>query len=133
MEFCYTLIMKIFVSHSTDFDYKNDLYIPIKKSTVNKKYKFFLPHEKKSIDIKSAIQNSDLVIAEISYPSTGQGIELIWAYEQNIPILSFYKISSKVPDSLKKISDKLIEYESMNDFLKKLEIILLKETEENFS
>jgi hypothetical protein len=118
--------MKIFISHSTDFDYKNDLYLPLRNSSLNKKYNFFLPHEKKLTNIKEMIQNSDLIIAEASYPFAGQGIELNWAYEARIPIICFYKISAKISSYLKRVTEKFIEYEDSDDFLQKLNILLIE-------
>lgn len=39
---------------------------------------------------RSMVENSDLIIAEASFPSTGMGIELQIANEVNIPILLIY-------------------------------------------
>ena len=118
--------MKIFISHSTGFDYKNKLYLPLRNSSLNKGYDFFLPHEKELLNTREIIQNSDLVIAEASYPSTGQGIELVWAYEARIPIICVYKITAKISDSLKTVTDEFIEYENADDLLRKLSIALIK-------
>ena len=118
--------MKIFISHSTDFDYKNKLYLPLRDSFLNNKYDFILPQEKEFPNIKEIIQNSDLIIAEVSYPSTGQGIELIWAYEAKIPIICVYKITTKISNSLKKVAGEFIEYENTEDLLRKLSIALVR-------
>jgi len=85
-----------------------------------------LPHEKQFLNIKSVIEESDLVIVEATYPSTGQGIELVWAYEAKIPIICVYKITTKISDSLRIVTDKFIEYENTEDLLRKLAIILIK-------
>jgi len=75
-----------------------------------------------NIDVKSkeVIQKVDLLIAEVSYASTGQGIELGWAEAQNIPIICFYKLTSKFSSSLKFVTSDIIEYSDENDFLDKL-------------
>lgn len=85
-----------------------------------------MPHEKQFLNIKSVIEESDLVIVEATYPSTGQGIELVWAYEAKIPIICVYKITTKISDSLRIVTDKFIEYENTEDLLRKLAIILIK-------
>jgi hypothetical protein len=74
--------MKIYVSHSTSFDFKEELYKPIRSSDLNSIHEIILPHEDsneqfKTLDLfKSG--GCKLIIAEVSYPSTGQGIELGW-------------------------------------------------------
>ncbi|PIP74894.1 MAG: hypothetical protein CO028_02535 [Candidatus Levybacteria bacterium CG_4_9_14_0_2_um_filter_35_21] len=85
-----------------------------------------MPHEKQFLNIKSVIEESDLVIVEATYPSTGQGIELVWAYEAKIPIICVYKITTKISDSLRIVTDKFTEYENTEDLLRKLAIILIK-------
>ncbi|MES2930765.1 MAG: hypothetical protein V4665_03200 [Patescibacteria group bacterium] len=70
--------MKIFVSHSQNFDFTADLYEPL-NDPVFAEHSFFFPHkDDKNINTQEEIKNSDLVLAEVSFPSTGQGIELGW-------------------------------------------------------
>ena len=52
------------------------------------------------------------MIAEVSYPATGLGIELGYADMYNIPILCIYKARLKVSNSLKLITDKFEQYEN---------------------
>ena len=89
--------MKIYISHSTNFDFKKDLYQPLKDSNLSKN--FIFPHEKslKQNPLKKlfSTKKCDLIIAEISLPSTGQGIELGWANMYKIPIICFHKKGSK--------------------------------------
>jgi len=33
--------MKIFVAHSSNFDFKNELYLPLRNSSLNNKHIFF--------------------------------------------------------------------------------------------
>ena len=85
--------MKIYVSHSSSYDYINEIYNPIINSDISKTNTFFLPHENKNkiTNTKDIIASYDLVIAEVSLPSTGQGIELGWASYANVHILCVYK------------------------------------------
>lgn len=68
--------MKIHIAHSRDFDYQNELYVPLKNSDLFKQYEFILPHDgdnyKHDRDFYKEI---DLVFVGVSYPSTGLGIE----------------------------------------------------------
>ena len=71
--------MKIYVSHSSNFDYINKLYNPIKSSNLMASNVFFFPHDKhkNGIKTKDIIGTFDLVIAESSLPATGQGIAAV--------------------------------------------------------
>ncbi|MCB9810948.1 MAG: hypothetical protein H6779_05085 [Candidatus Nomurabacteria bacterium] len=113
--------MKIYVSHSNQLDYENDLYIPIRQSRLNSEHKFVLPHEGgQNINSKEEIKSSDLFIAEVSFPSTGSGIEIGWAESFGIPLLFIYKKGNKVPGSLKFLSGEFLEYENSDDFIEKI-------------
>lgn len=117
--------MKIFVTHSSSFDFKNELYLPLRTSELNKNHSIYLPQEKgKEIITKDLIKNSDIVIAEVSYASTGQGIELGWADIFKIPIVCVYKESIKYSSSLNKLTDKFIVYKNSDDLIKKLTLFL---------
>ncbi len=118
--------MKIYITHSSNYDYKNELYIPLRSSELNKKYDIFLPHEADEfINTKEIIKNSDLVIAEVSFPATGEGIELGWANDANVKVICIYKEGTKVSGSLKVVSDTFITYSDANDMLDKLLDVLL--------
>ncbi len=71
------------------------------------------------------IKNSDLIIAEVSYPSTGMGIELGWANTFNKRVICVYKKDTKPSSSLKVVSNEFIEYTDSTDLVNKL-IDLLK-------
>lgn len=118
--------MKIYVTHSRNFDFKNDLYSPLRNSELSSKYEIFLPYETEGfINSKELIKKSDLVVAEVSYPSTGEGIELGWANNTNVPIICIYKEGSKLSNSLKAVSETFIAYSDTNDMIRKLTATLL--------
>jgi hypothetical protein len=71
-------------------------------------------------DSKTFLKKCDLVLAEVSYPSTGQGIELGWANMYGVPILYFYKKGTKLSHSLRATSNTFIEYENEGDMISKL-------------
>lgn len=119
--------MKVFVSHATSFNFKDELYKPIKESDLFSKHEFFFPHETDVIfDTKGAIQNVfDVVLAEVSFPSTGQGIELGWAEDKNKKVICVYKTGTKPSGSLKIITDTILEYSDTSDLISKLSSVLI--------
>ena len=114
--------MKIYISHSSKYDYKNKIYDPIKNSNLAQLNTFFLPHEDKNkiVNTRNIISNYDLVIAEVSLPTTGQGIELGWADYAKIPIVCIYEKGTEISSSLKFITNNFIEYENINDMIDKI-------------
>jgi nucleoside 2-deoxyribosyltransferase len=119
-------LMNIYISHSSSYDYENELYKPIKESKLSSLHHFFLPHEPENIDVDAVTEfkQTDILVAEVSYPSTGQGIELGQASLANIPTVCFYKVGTKPSSSLRFVTDNIIEYSDIHDLLVKLEIEL---------
>lgn len=113
--------MQIYLIHAGNFDYINELYNPIKTSELYKKHQLIFPHETTEKNSKIIIQQSDLVLAEVSYPSTGSGIELGWADTFHIPILCVYRKDKHFSSALKYITDQFIAYENPQDLVFKLE------------
>jgi len=114
--------MNIYISHSSNYDYENDIYKPIKESDLAGVHHFFLPHEPENIDIdaKDQLKQTNVLVAEVSLPATGQGIELGQANAAGVPILCFFKTGSKPSRSLRFVTDKVIEYTDQQDLLAKL-------------
>lgn len=121
--------MKIYVSHSRHFDYLNEVYGPIRESSLNTEYDFFLPHED-GLDrnSKDQIKISDFVLAEVSVPSIGQGIELGWAEMMNVPIICVYKEGFAVTSALQHVTNNLISYSNAQDMLAKVSTVLSAST-----
>ncbi len=117
--------MKIFVPHSSNFDFMNELYLPLRNSLLNGLHEFILPQENKhEVITRELIKDCDIVLAEVSYPSTGQGIELGWASMLNVPIACIYKEGLKYSPALRYITDIFIDYKSPNDMIEKITEIL---------
>lgn len=114
--------MKIYVAHSTGFNFQDELYKPLRNSELNKIHEITLPHENsdKQFNSKEYLKSCDLVLAEVSYPSTGQGIELGWANLYKVPIICIYKNGSKYSGALTAVSEKFIEYNDTEDLITKL-------------
>lgn len=118
--------MKVFVSHATSFNFKDELYKPIKNSALFSKHKFLFPHDTDEVfSTKDTIQNiCDVVLAEVSFPSTGQGIELGWAEDKKKKVICVYKSGTKPSGSLKIITDTILEYSNTNDLISKISTVL---------
>ncbi len=113
--------MKIHILHTTSYDFKNDLYNPLRNSDLNRLHKIFLPHETDTfINTKNLIKEADIVVAEVSFSSTGLGIELGWADSFGKPIICAYKRGAEVSKSLKTITEKFIEYSTPEELIAKL-------------
>ena len=120
--------MRIYVSHLRRGNYEKDLYGPLLASSLVHAHTFILPHQldQKPFNTKElfAKNGCDLVIAEITHPSTGQGIELGWAHVYRIPIYSYYKKGTDVSGSALVISTKKGEYGTTEELIERLTIDL---------
>lgn len=112
--------MKIYLGHSSAYDYQTALYQPIKCcATLWKNHEFILPHDKQDGGFysKSIIQSVDLFIAEVSLASTGLGMELAWADSNHIPILALTKHHTRPSSSINFIVDTIFKYHTGSDFI----------------
>jgi hypothetical protein len=111
--------MKIYVIHHRESNYETELYNPIKNSDLYNNNQIIFPHDtKEQINSKEIIKNiCDVLIAEVSKPATGMGIELGWADVYKKPIICIYRKGSKIANSLKYITDKFIEYENSDEMI----------------
>ena len=116
-------ILNLYVAHSNKFNYIEKLYDPIKNAKSLSIHNFFFPHDEvnKLVNTKEIIKDSDLIIAEVSLPSTGLGIELGWADYLKIPILCIYEKGLEYSSSLKFITNNFVEYDNSKDLIEKLE------------
>jgi len=122
--------MKIYVGHSSSFDYKKDLYQPIKNSELNTKHEIILPHEHSiaPTNTQEKLKTMNLFIAEVSHPSTGLGIELGWANSINLPIIAIHKTDRTVSSSIATITKQIHEYANEHQLISKLTEIIGYET-----
>ncbi len=119
--------MKIYVAHSRSFDFKKELYEPIRQSSLSDEHTFVLPHETSDepFNSKNYLKNeADLLIAEVSEPATGLGIELGWADTYEVPIVCIYRKGSKVSGSLKVVSKNFVEYSNSKELISEIERII---------
>jgi hypothetical protein len=118
--------MKIYVGHFRNFDYEKELYQPLRKSKLNNLAEIILPHEngREFYDSKAGLKDMDYMIAEVSYPSTGLGIEIGWADFYGIPIIAVYKHGAQPSGSVKRIAAHLVEYLSVNELIEQIQKII---------
>jgi hypothetical protein len=114
--------MKIYVSHRRGMKNQDLFY---KSLQGNRYHDFVLPHltSQEAYPSKELFQNKecDLVLAEVSEPSTGQGIELGWANAYGLKIICISQDNASSANSLKLICDTHIKYSDLNDLGSKLE------------
>ena len=113
----------VYVSHSSGFDYINDLYRPIRESILNSKYYIILPHEKdrQLYESKKLFREMcDFLVVEASYPKIGVGIEIGWADAFAVPVISMHKSGIELSDSLSSLSEETFEYISIDGMIQKL-------------
>lgn len=114
--------MKIYIGHSNDFNFKEELYMPIMNSKLNEKVEFIFPHlTDKTFNSKEIIEQSDLFIAEVSRPSLGLGIEIGRAEMKNKRILCIYDEKFRVPSSLKYVNVDILAYKDTENMICKIE------------
>ncbi len=113
--------MKIYVAHATQSHFREELYKPLRESSLNTDQEIYLPQEYGRETItKEFIKSCNLIIAECSFPSTGEGIELGWADIYNVPILCIYKKGIEPSKALYYVSDNLVAYENKEDMITKI-------------
>lgn len=115
--------MKIYIAHSSAFDYQKELYNPILRSDLVDNHHIIFPHIDSSapiFDSKPIIRDSDFFIAEVSYPSTGMGIEMGWAIAHDVPVLALHRYDIKPSSSIKMVTDDLLTYDTPTDMIQKI-------------
>lgn len=111
--------MRIYIGHSSGFDYHKELYEPLKASALFQLHQILLPH-----DTESTAQNErdfyftlDLFVAEVSYPSTGLGIELAWAKDAGRKILCVHRADKKPSLALKTVCSDIRSYSDTEELI----------------
>lgn len=120
--------MKIYIAHSREFDYEKELYWSIRASKKLPQADIILPHEPgyDNQQDRDFYRHLDLIIAEVSYPATGLGIELGWAADDHTPIACIYRAGRKYSGSLHAVTDHFYEYNSNEELQAAIEHIIAK-------
>lgn len=114
--------MKFYAPHSRGFDFEKEWYAPLRELGSETGHEFVFPHEKSSVaeNSKEAMKVFDGVIAEVSFPSTGMGIELGWADMLEKPIILVYRADAAVSPSVLGLSDRVVVYSSGEEMIRGL-------------
>ncbi|MEI6650086.1 MAG: hypothetical protein WCL23_01480 [Candidatus Moraniibacteriota bacterium] len=119
--------MRIYISHPRASDFENELYAPIREHFSESGHEFILPHEHgNDEETKSVIPTCDLLIAEVSKPATGVGIELGRAEAAGIPIECICHTGNIPSSSLDRLVDEIHEYDSKESMLTLFKTIIEK-------
>jgi len=113
---------RIYIAHSRDerLRYKEELYTPLKSFYEN--HEVVVPHgEGPYIDSEVFLPTCSLMIAEVSYPSTGLGMELIWARSANVPVLCIHKSECQVSSSVTNKFSDFISYKNLSEMVQKID------------
>lgn len=116
--------MKILVAHASNYDYRTELYEPLKHSVLAQEHTIIFPHDAENLEIEtnSHIPDAGLLIAEVSHASTGAGIEIGLAQAAGIPTIFLLKAGITPSSSaLKFIKGTLIEYADASDLVAKVQ------------
>lgn len=115
--------MRIYVAHSKEIDFVNELYTPLRKSALNAANEIILPHERPEHQFsRDIIKGSNLMVAEVSKPSTSLGIEIGWANAFGVPIIAIYEPGSKKPWWMPFLCKTSFEYIDPDDMVAKLTV-----------
>jgi hypothetical protein len=108
--------VRIYFSHATNSSFAAPVAEVLRAAL---KHEIIFPHQDSlaPLEIRPLFQAGviDLVVAEVSCPSTGQGIELAWAAEANIPILCIYRNTTTPSRALEMIDARLMPYDACHE------------------
>ena len=117
--------MKIYLVHSSKYNFREELYKPLQNSDLNKKHEIIYLYDRTDEpgSTKDLIKSCDLVVAEVSANSIACGIEIGWADSLDIPIIFIHKSDIEPSKFLPLLSTNIISYvgsEDLVDSLKKM-------------
>lgn len=117
--------MKIYVAHAgkEKWDFEGGLYAPLLESGLAAHHDFVLPyrHVKAMTHSENIIKGCDLLLAEVTYPSLGCGIEMAWAKQYGVPVLAIHQEGSKASSSVQAITGNVVTYTDSRDLINIIE------------
>jgi hypothetical protein len=103
------------------------LYQPILDSPLSKEHEWIMPFLNgggQSPDTKAILQSVNLVVAEVTFSHTAQGIELGWADMLGKPILCYYRRGYPASANISMITNHIYPYKDPQDLILQLEAAL---------
>ena len=114
-------IGNVFVAHSKTFNYRDELYNPLKNSLLSKRMNFIFPYDENANYSENILPEYKYMIVEVSAPSIRLGMEIERARSNGIEIICIFKRGYNPELCLKEISKTLIQYDDTDDMLNKLD------------
>lgn len=115
---------KIYLAHSSKYDFQSEFYQPIKQSPLMDDFVFLLDTPDFLPNTKKLIKSYDTVVAKIGYSTTGGGIEIGWADAFNVPLILIHNKNFHPAPYYSDMSENIISYDSPEDMVGKLQKIL---------
>ncbi len=114
--------MKFYAAHARTFDFESEWYSPLREIGTELGIEFVFPHENSDCpkNSKNDIKMYDGVIAEVSHPSTGLGIELGWADALGVPIILVHRANATVSSAVLSLTEHIVDYSSLEEFTTRL-------------
>jgi hypothetical protein len=117
--------MKIYCAHSRSFDYTKEYYEPLQKA-FGGQHELIFPHASTVFtDTKEILSSCTVLLAEVSYPATGLGIEIGRAEMMQVPIIALHTAGSQVSEAVNAVATTSFEYASPEDMVTKLAAALI--------
>ncbi|MBI4023054.1 hypothetical protein HY375_02730 [Candidatus Berkelbacteria bacterium] len=115
--------MRIYVSHPSSIPCVDELYLPLEAI---EGHDFLFPHgpDLEKVHTKAVIDGVDLVLAEVSAPSTGQGIELGWADAAGVPVVAIHKEGVSPSRSIRRVTDQVRTYRDRDELVQQVRELL---------
>ena len=115
--------MKIYIGHSTDLEYMEKLYEPLKDSSIGREHEMIFPHDlEEFFNSREFLKKKcDLFVAEVSKPSTGLGIELGWADIFEVTVLSICQEGNEPSSALEAVTEDVTDYRSGKELVEIVE------------
>ena len=125
--------MKIIITHSSDLDFESILYNPIENAGFWHDHQILLPQRTglREQITQEMIRDADLVLCEVSLPSTGQGIEIGWATLYETPIVCFHHMDAHPSGALQFVCEEFFTYKDDVDMVEKISRYLLNVCQQN--
>ena len=118
--------MKVIITHSSDLDFETILYRPLMSADFWTDHEILLPQRTglRAQITREMVRDADLLLCEVSLPSTGQGIEIGWATLFETPIICFHHADAKPSDALQFVCDTFFQYTDEGDMLSNIKDII---------
>jgi hypothetical protein len=108
----------IYLGHSRQTNFESEVYAPVEALCLDG-VQLILPHRTSEfIDSKALFAGGGchLFIAEVSYPSTGLGMELAYAGVFHVPTVCFHRSDIAPSSSVRSLGTRMVPYENSVDF-----------------